>query len=83
MYKKLLLGFVVLAIAGVATFNMSVNSRSGLSDIALANVEALAKNEGSGNCFIYCTPSWWHDCTMEVNNSGTWVVLCVFEYFRN
>jgi len=51
MKKKLFFGFAVLAIAAVGTFTMNVNSNDyGLSDIALANVEALAQSEGGSGC---------------------------------
>ena len=56
MKKKLLFGitvctFVAVVIAITLNVNFSTNSTD-LSDIALANVEALASNEG-GNCGCY------------------------------
>ena len=46
MKKKLLYGFAVLAIAAVAAVNVNLRSnRYGLSDVSLANVEALARTE--------------------------------------
>ena len=51
MKKKLFYGFAVLAIAAVATFNMGLHSMNRLSDISLANVEALARSEGQHQCF--------------------------------
>ena len=51
MKKKLLFGFAVLTIAAVFTFAMNVNSNDyGLSDISLANVEALAISENNSGC---------------------------------
>jgi hypothetical protein len=44
--KKILGGIAILAIAAVAAFNVGFNSQSdGLSDVSLANVEALADGE--------------------------------------
>ena len=46
MYKKILGGIAIVAIAVVAAINFSVNTKnSGLSDISLANVETLAQGE--------------------------------------
>ena len=51
MKKKLFFGFAVLTIAAVVTLTMSVNSNDyGLSNIALANVEALAQSENGSDC---------------------------------
>jgi hypothetical protein len=45
MKKKILGGIAVLAIAAVAALNVSFSAQSSnLSDISLANVEALADN---------------------------------------
>jgi anti-sigma regulatory factor (Ser/Thr protein kinase) len=44
MNKKILYGIAVLAIAAVAAWNVNLNSQNNdLSDISLANVEALAE----------------------------------------
>ena len=47
MRRKLFLGIAALAVAAVAGYNVyqSRTSTMGLSDLALANVEALAKGE--------------------------------------
>ena len=46
MNRKILYGLAVLAIAVVAAFNMNISSKGdGLSDLSLANVEALAQTE--------------------------------------
>jgi len=64
MKKKLLGCLAVLAIAAVAAWNVNFNSQKNLmSDIALANVEALA-SEIIGNptyCMLYCPvdPYWY------------------------
>jgi hypothetical protein len=48
MKKYIISGIAVLAIAAVAAWNVSMNSQnSALSDIQLANVEALADGEGT------------------------------------
>ena len=53
--KLLLFGFAVLTIAAVTTFTMNVNSNDyGLSDISLANVEALALGEGDDGTKCGC-----------------------------
>ena len=41
--KKLIVGLAFIAVAAIAAWNVSINSNKyGLSDISLANVEALA-----------------------------------------
>jgi hypothetical protein len=52
MKRKIIGGIAMLAIAAIAMFNVNLNSKSNkLSDLALANVEALADGESnSGNC---------------------------------
>ena len=51
MNKKKIFGSIaVLAIAAIAAFNININANeNGLSDISLANVEALADGEGGSN----------------------------------
>jgi len=54
MKKKIFGGLAILAIAAVAVFNVNFNSKSSkLSDVSLANVEALAADE-SGKVIAYC-----------------------------
>ena len=62
MKKKILSGFAILAIAVGAAFNMNIDSNEGLSDVSLANVEALAITEtgcpngctnGGGGCYCF------------------------------
>ena len=58
MNKKFLYGFAVLVIAVFAAVNIHLSSNKyGLSDVSLANVEALARNEGSGPCSM-CILDW-------------------------
>ena len=46
MKKKIIGGFAVLAIAAMAAWNVNYGSQTkGMTDVMLANVEALAQNE--------------------------------------
>jgi hypothetical protein len=65
--KRTVFSFIGLAaIAGVAIFNVSLGSSNGsLSDLALANIEALAQNEGGGS-----------KGTLYGNSSGTRYCCC-------
>ena len=70
--KKKIFGVALIAAMAVAAgwnFNQSKNEVE-LSDLALANVEALARNEGSGNCSMF--PDKW--CSFVVATpSGNWI----------
>ncbi|ULB33780.1 NVEALA domain-containing protein [Proteiniphilum propionicum] len=59
MQKKILSGLFALALLSTAGFgvNKSLKSDANLSDLALANVEALAENE---------YPEFWENC------AGSW-----------
>lgn len=72
MRKKILGATFVVAMAATAGYNMYVNqAKSKMSDMALANVEALANNESESNldcegllgiCSMDCEDcgfSWW------------------------
>ena len=50
MIKKIILGCFAFVIAVLVMWNMNVNSKTTgkISDVMLANVEALAQNEGGG-----------------------------------
>jgi hypothetical protein len=68
--RKILAGIAILAIAGIATFNVSLNSQNRkVGGISLANVKALASGEDGtsvGTCYL-------------TTNSGTvseWKVFC-------
>jgi len=62
MKKKIFGGIVILAIAAMAAFNVNMNTQNeNLSDLSLANVEALAQSEDltqrpcptkGGTCFV-------------------------------
>jgi hypothetical protein len=63
MKKKVLLsGIFALALLATAGYgvNKSMKSDANLSDLALANVEALAIGEGSHNleCSTLCSDEW-------------------------
>lgn len=51
----------VALIAGVNVFNSQ--TAIAMSDIALANIEALADGESTdSDCFIYCEPDYRYSC---------------------
>jgi hypothetical protein len=53
MKKKIIYGAAMFAIAALAAINVNVNNRdNGLSDVALANIEALGSEIGDacGGC---------------------------------
>jgi hypothetical protein len=57
MYKKIIGGITVIAIAAVAAWNVGVNlnsQKNELSDILLANVEALASEGIEGKSYVRC-----------------------------
>jgi len=61
MKKKILGGLAVLAIAAIAAWNVNFSSKTEgmMSDVMLANIQALAQSEGggSGDCKwkqVYC-----------------------------
>ena len=58
-------GLFALALLATAGFgvNKSMSNKAQLSDLALANVEALASGEsGSSDCVTYCTPASGYTC---------------------
>lgn len=68
MKKIIFGGITVLAIAAAITFNVNLNSRSEkLSDVSLANVEALADGESDSNC----------------RTGIRWTIEWNYEYHRN
>ena len=78
MKKKIFGSIAVLAIAVIATFNVNVNAQeSGLSDVSLDNVEALASETSSGHCSRLCwsSPVWY--CVLE---SSTSYIYCFERY---
>ena len=63
MRKKFLAVMIVAVVAVCASYNIyqSQNTNT-LSDLALANVEALASGEGSG---VKCCPDTGDQCTLS------------------
>ena len=63
MKKKIFGSLAVLIIAAITAFNVNINSQEeGLSDVSLANVEALASETLRRiNCSTYPIPlvCWW------------------------
>ena len=69
MKKKIFGGIAVLAIAAIAAWNVNVNSRTnGMSNVMLANVEALAEEytwypnnddyyDTTNHCYQQCVKS--------------------------
>ena len=63
MNRKVLYGFAVLVIAAIAAWNVNVTSKgSGMSDVMLSNVEALARNETQVIC--YSDPTYQRICNI-------------------
>ena len=69
MNKKKIIGLLAAGlIAAVATTNLNIATQeSGLSEVSLANVEALADSEKPP---VYNCPGGWTVC-VQINNS-TW-----------
>lgn len=57
---KIAMVAVVAAVAGMGVY--SSQKADAMSDIALANVEALAQGEGSGDCEHYCIQNTSYNC---------------------
>ena len=74
MRKKILTTAFAIAIAAVAAWNVNANrEKTEMSDMALANVEALAAGEGSSCCIgssfkVTSIPGGWH-CENNKGNS--------------
>jgi len=68
MKKKILGGIAVLAVAALAAWNLNLDSKTnGMSDVKLANVEALADTEGGSSgtftCYSTYNDCWFWNCT--------------------
>lgn len=81
MRKKIFAALVVAVCVGFAGYNVmkSQNDKGALSDLLMANVEALADDEGSGNsvtCYSSSrskSGSTYYDCggcTRQFNSEG-------------
>jgi hypothetical protein len=83
MKQKKSIGFiVVLAIAVLAAVNVYINNcKSNLSDLALANVEALAieipvmPQYPTITCIAYCNWVTSYNCALYQN--GSYIMTCV------
>lgn len=51
--RKIAVAVVIMIAGGLGIYSSYVQNRVEMSDIALANVEALASNEGTGACYGY------------------------------
>ena len=80
MIKKLFSGIAILAIALIMALNLNFSAKNNsLSDIILANVEALARREiGGENCDDWCTRSYFYDCALITNMGNAYIC----EYMR-
>lgn len=68
--KKNILGIVFVAFALVAGYNVYCSQKPAeMSDMALANVEALAGSEGSGGSTIYCCGNYG-TCMKVMDSQG-------------
>ena len=72
MKKIFFYGVAVLIIAVVAAVNVNLHShKNGLSDVSLANVEALARVETTEEfAEIGCEPLWEYDVCHANNGSN-------------
>lgn len=73
MGKKIVGVIAFAAIAAVAGWNYQQNQQSveQLSDLALANVEALARGEGGGKtCYTYCCQTNYNACVDALHAEG-------------
>ena len=70
--KKLFGVIAIAAIAAAAGWNFCQNQdKVELSDLALANIEALARNEGSGKtCYTYCCQTNYNACLDALHAEG-------------
>ena len=76
--KKKLLGIIaVVAIVASMAINLNFSAKNNsLSDLSLANIEALAKNEGGDACCYNC----WRELNLfEVGMTTSHP--CTFDYF--
>jgi hypothetical protein len=66
MKKKIVYGIAVLAIAAVAVINVSLSSQQNneLSDLSLANIEALAQEPGDGQYACYANKDYVCCCNL-------------------
>ena len=80
MKAKLIIGFIAIAVAALAGWNINKNQNEViLSELALANVEALAQEYESniGRCSVYgCTWSFTTTCNVYTTNMHIFLMSC-------
>lgn len=72
MKQKIMSIIAVVAIAAITGYNVYTSQNNvKLSDLALANIEALASSgEGSqGDCETYCMTSYFDTCIIRYTNN--------------
>ena len=75
MKKNILKATVVAAFALVAGFNVYNSQKSDvMSELALANVEALAESELSQKCGVCSTDKQVYCCTLVIEGLGTFTL---------
>ena len=71
MNKKIFYGIAVFVVAAMAAWNVNISAqKSGLSDVSLANVEALATEIGYWYCNGYPIPVACRDEADNLVDSG-------------
>jgi hypothetical protein len=81
--KKILGGTALLAIAAVAAWNMNLNSQGNdLSDVSLANVEALAQESGGNSCSASANCYYGSQIEGSVSCTGTSTCTSGHEYVK-
>ena len=62
----------IVSIAAAASWNFSMSqNKMELDELALANVEALARDEGSGKtCYAHCCTTKYNDCLNALHAEG-------------
>ena len=87
MRKKFICGFAVIAIAATAAWNVNFNSQTkGMTDVMLANVEALADNEGDFlDCIYYCVYDFDYTCSVykDLYGIGIYTLTAICDLKRS
>jgi hypothetical protein len=82
MKKKILSGVFALALLATTGFGVqeSMKGNAGLSDLALANVEALAQSENSGR--EDCQPAYDICCELVIYPGGDYGEDCLLDHTK-
>lgn len=81
MKAKLIIGFIAIAVAALAGWNINKNQNEViLSELALANVEALANGEsgGSDGCFW----KWYQEDIFGGSGAAVLAKICQGCYYK-